>query len=607
MIVPMKKVVLVTTETRKSDSIAKLQDFGLLHIEQLAGSGERLEELKKTRDMVDRAIFTLSPDAPEESGGPSSFDAALELARRVNRQAERIRELSDDVERFERERERVVPWGDFDPLMIEELKKRGIALRLFELSAEQAKTAGTVKNLFPVRTTKSVRYVAVVDGGSLAAEGWKEFLPPEKPLSEIEGAIEDRHSQITHIQEELDRLSSSRNRLARVLNELDEMVQFENVVTGMHSEGTIVYLKGFIPEKRSEDIKKMAAKNGMGIIITDPDDEDQVPTLVENPKAISIIQPVFGMLGTIPGYHERDISLFFLIFFSIFFAMIIGDAGYGLIFLIPALLGMRSGRKKTGKVPTAMVLLTVLSSCTVVWGAITGTWFGSQFLAELPPLKALTIPAIASFGSEESSQVIKFICFVLGTIHLSIAHIWNFMTEVKKKPMIRAFAQLGWLSMVLGLFYLVLNLVLDAEKFPMPTYSIYMIIGGLAAVFLFGQQEGNFIKGVLKGIGGFLTTFLDSISAFSDIISYIRLFAVGLATVEIAKSFNAMASGLGNDVVGIIGSVLILLLGHGLNLAMGALSVIVHGIRLNVLEFSGHLGMEWTGVAYDPFRKKETK
>lgn len=139
MIVPMKKVVLVTTETRKSDSIAKLQDFGLLHIEQLAGSGERLEELKKTRDMVDRAIFTLSPDAPEESGGPSSFDAALELARRVNRQAERIRELSDDVERFERERERVVPWGDFDPLMIEELKKRGIALRLFELSAEQAK------------------------------------------------------------------------------------------------------------------------------------------------------------------------------------------------------------------------------------------------------------------------------------------------------------------------------------------------------------------------------------------------------------------------------------------------------------------------------------
>jgi V/A-type H+-transporting ATPase subunit I len=161
--------------------------------------------------------------------------------------------------------------------------------------------------------------------------------------------------------------------------------------------------------------------------------------------------------------------------------------------------------------------------------------------------------------------------------------------------------------MVLGLFYLVLNLVLSADKYPMPFYSIYMILGGVAAVFIFGEQEGQFFKGVLMGFAGVLPTFLSSISAFSDIISYIRLFAVGLASVEIAKSFNSMASGLGNDAVGIIGGILILLLGHSLNLAMGALSVVVHGVRLNMLEFSGHLGMEWTGVEYDPFRNKETK
>jgi V/A-type H+-transporting ATPase subunit I len=188
-----------------------------------------------------------------------------------------------------------------------------------------------------------------------------------------------------------------------------------------------------------------------------------------------------------------------------------------------------------------------------------------------------------------------------------MAHIWNFLVQIRNKPRIRAFAQLGWLSMVLGLFYLVLNLVLSADQYPMPFYSIYMILGGAAAVFIFGEQEGHFFKGVLKGFAGILPTFLSSISAFSDIISYIRLFAVGLASVEIAKSFNSMASGLDNDAVGIIGGILILLLGHGLNLAMGALSVVVHGVRLNMLEFSGHLGMEWTGVEYDPFRNKETK
>ena len=102
-----------------------------------------------------------------------------------------------------------------------------------------------------------------------------------------------------------------------------------------------------------------------------------------------------------------------------------------------------------------------------------------------------------------------------------------------------------------------------------------------------------------------MPTFLDSISAFSDVISYIRLFAVGLATVAVASSFNSMAAGLGTGVVGIIGSILILGFGHALNLAMAALSVVVHGVRLNVLEFSGHLGMEWTGEKYTPFKNRK--
>ena len=136
----------------------------------------------------------------------------------------------------------------------------------------------------------------------------------------------------------------------------------------------------------------------------------------------------------------------------------------------------------------------------------------------------------------------------------------------------------------------------------MPQYSLYMLIAGIAMVILFSKQEGQFFKGILKGVGGFLTTFLDSIGAFSDIISYIRLFAVGLATVEIAKSFNEMAAGSGSGITGIIGGAIILIFGHTLNLAMGALSVIVHGVRLNMLEFSGHLGMEWTGRPYTPLR-----
>ena len=161
------------------------------------------------------------------------------------------------------------------------------------------------------------------------------------------------------------------------------------------------------------------------------------------------------------------------------------------------------------------------------------------------------------------------------------------------------------MAMLIGIYYLVLNLVLDADKYPLPRYVVWLVAGGAGAVIFFSQQEGKFFEGVLRGVGGILTTFLDGISAFADVISYIRLFAVGLATVEIAKSFNGMASDMGGSAFGIVGAVLVLALGHSLNLAMGALSVVVHGARLNMLEFSGHLGMEWTGIPYTPFERRD--
>jgi len=160
--------------------------------------------------------------------------------------------------------------------------------------------------------------------------------------------------------------------------------------------------------------------------------------------------------------------------------------------------------------------------------------------------------------------------------------------------------------MVLGLYFLVLNMVLDPRKYPMPEFAWPMVFAGLAVVILFANQEGKFLRGILKGVSNLLPTFLSCIGAFSDIISYIRLFAVGLSSFEVAKSFNAMAEASANGIIGIIAAVVIGLLGHGLNLAMGALSVIVHGVRLNMLEFSSHLGMEWSGFPYKPFAERET-
>jgi V/A-type H+-transporting ATPase subunit I len=176
---------------------------------------------------------------------------------------------------------------------------------------------------------------------------------------------------------------------------------------------------------------------------------------------------------------------------------------------------------------------------------------------------------------------------------------------LRERPRIRAFADLGWLAVVFGVYFLVLNVVLDAEQFPIPQFAIYSVAAGVGLVLITNQQEegSNFFVGIGRGLANIIPTALSSINVFSDTVSYIRLYAVGLASIEIAKSFNAMAGSIGSGVGGIIAAALILALGHTLNLAMGALSVVVHGVRLNVLEFSGHLGMEWTGIPYRPFGK----
>jgi V/A-type H+-transporting ATPase subunit I len=262
----------------------------------------------------------------------------------------------------------------------------------------------------------------------------------------------------------------------------------------------------------------------------------------------------------------------------------------------------RRARRRQQEPPAILSLLTILSFATMLWGAVTGTWFGSQKLAELPWLSWMIIPTLSSFNPR-SAETFKVIFFTVGTLHICIAHFWSFLRQARERPFIRSLAQLGWLTMVLGLYFLVLNLVISSEKFPVPLHARWMIACGFLFVIAFSRQEGRFFHGLAMGAASLLTTFLSSISAFADIISYIRLFAVGLAGIEISKSFNGIAASLGPGPISLLAGGLILLFGHSLNMAMGALSVVVHGVRLNMLEFSGHLGMEWSGKPYKPFKE----
>lgn len=225
---------------------------------------------------------------------------------------------------------------------------------------------------------------------------------------------------------------------------------------------------------------------------------------------------------------------------------------------------------------------------------------------KIPLLKSLVIPNFANYPAyfnvsttQQQNSIMKF-CFILGTIQLSLACLMNIRKKLGQKDL-SWLSDLGWLCSICALYFVVLYLVMRSADQPDPRgggcghrFLLVVCFGGMS-------PDKTFAQGLKAGLGDAFTVFLNTISAFGNIMSYIRLFAVGMASLAIAQSFNNMAAGFSGPLI-IVGA-LIMIIGHGLNVVMGLLSVVVHGVRLNLLEFSGQLGMEWAGIAYDPFRK----
>ncbi|OQY33083.1 MAG: hypothetical protein B6241_09055 [Spirochaetaceae bacterium 4572_59] len=603
MIVKMSKVSFIFLDSEKDTALEKIQKAGVVHLQRTPGSSETLTGLAADRNRIVRALSRLDVKAVQEEYSYSE-DKARDLSQKVLDVLDSIKESEEKLNLVKEDLIWWEPWGDFDPSEIAILKSRGVELHFYEVTRNDWEDIFKDYRSFVVSSVKNTVYGIIVVAEGEEAPDLDSVKLPEYSVSELLKQKLHIENKLKGLYEVLQQFSGQQNMLKALLKSVEQDIEYHEVRTGLGNEDNLDYFTGFMPERDKDKIQSLAAENAWAVILSEPTEGDVVPSLVENNKLVNTIKPLFDILEVLPGYKEMDISLDFLISFTLFFAMIIGDAGYGVLFLLLTIL-VRFKSKKGGP---GFNLMYLLSSGTILWGMLTGNWFGSLALGSWEPLKGLVIPQISAFpelfGTDvDSSSTIKYMCFVIATIQLSIARFKNF---VFKMPSLVAFEQLGWLTMLLGIYHVVLFLVLGIS--PIPPYAMNMIAVGLVVIILFSQQEKgvNFFKGVLKGLNpiGLFQLFLDSISLLSDIISYIRLFAVGLASLAIAVSFNAMAAPMmAEPGVAMIGGALILLLGHSLNIVMGALSLIVHGVRLNMLEYSGHLDMEWSGFKYEPFKK----
>ncbi|MFP4509253.1 MAG: V-type ATP synthase subunit I [Spirochaetaceae bacterium] len=600
----MKKVYVLTLASRRERTVEQLGNLGVLHVSTDSRSNRSMAtEVEQKLDRLNRASTLLSDDpieysqVPEELTTPQDGVNPSAVVEKLLALEERRSSLIDATEQLREERYRSEPWQNTDPEALKTLDRAGYRSYLYVLTPERYAHFSAEGTTVVIREDKATVHVLLVQTEEQEPPAG-HYPRPERSLDDIDTERGRIASELASVQEEIRRVSSLSRTLVDERQRLEAEREFLLVKGHVQNDGSVSFLSGWIPEDMVSTLRKAASEHGWGLLVQDPQEDDEVPVQIRRKGVSRLISPVFDLIKTTPGYHERDISFPFLLFFTVFFAMIISDGGYGLLLFGAAVALTITLRRKQKPAGPPVLLLYVLSIATIFWGAVTGVWFGYEPLSNVPLLESLVIPALDNF-EPVSTESLLFICFTLAVMQLSVAHIWNTIDELRGSHKLKALGELGWLSVVLAVYNLVLNLVVNEEVYPLLEITPIAAGAGIVAVILFSNQEGNIFKGVLKGLSvpNLIQTALSSINAFADTVSYIRLFAVGLASVEIAIAANELAIGTGNPVA----MILILLVGHTLNVAMGAMSVLVHGIRLNMLEFSGHLGMEWSGNEYKPF------
>ena len=583
MIVPMKKATILF-ETRDAEAAVRyLRKLGVMHVEHenppegrdISALQEKVALVHSTFDLLNQVMAgekNRVAQNPVTGDWTAVADHIMDLGKRREELESSERNLTGQIKEWE-------PWGDLDPRQVRQLGEKGIYLRLFKVPVKEIRSFPgdvVVKTIF---TEGDTAHCVAVSRRQFEC-AYQEVPLPEESLSSLKKRLAGNTKEIEMVEGEIAKSACFYEALSGIKKKLEKDIEFQQVLSGMGKEGAISYVTGYIPFDMEGHLIAEAKSRRWGILVAEPSADDNVPTLLRNPGWVNMIKPVLELLGLTPGYRELDVSTPFLVFFAIFFGILIGDAGYGLAYILITL-GLQKKMKLNPEMKTTFSLFYLLGSCAMIWGVLTGTFFGQGWLQPLVP-------------QLNNAYFMETFCFFLGALHLSIAHSWR---AFLKFPSLKALADAGYICIIWTAFFLARTLILG-EAFP--PWGIWLIGAGIVLVILFTSPRARVLRGIGEGLGTIALSLMNNIT---DVISYVRLFAVGLATLAIAETTNTMSSGLGEGVVAFVAGVVILIIGHGLNIILGPISVLVHGVRLNVLEFSGHANVTWSGVAFEPLKE----
>lgn len=581
MITQMKKYTFLVFHREYETFLEQLREVGVVHVtEKAAGMAEdaHLQELLAKADNARKLIAQGAPDQLLQE------KAALE-----NRIAATQKEVN-----------KMAIWGDFSAERITQLKEAGYTLRYFTCPKKLFQEEWGIV----VAEQGATVYFVQVNNADDAPEVCQEQYLNEKSAADLQKDIEGLNGLLVAQNARIE-LWAKENipALENELNELQQQIDWKRVTlsTASEADGSLKVLEGFCPIDQVAALDAMLQKQEVYYQAEDPTAEDNTPIKLRNNKFTQLFESLTGMYGW-PNYGEFDPTPILAPFFLLFFAMCMGDCGYGILLII---IGLLIAKKKLN---IAMFeglgpIITVLGVGTTVVGFFLGTFMGIDlYNAEWMP-QALKSVMIKGEVMGYDIQMVLALC--IGVFHICLAMVVKAICYTKQFGFKENIATWGWLLLIVGgLIVAILGLtVLPENVFKWALIAVGAV--SALAIYIFNTPGRN----PLINIGaGLWDTYNMATGILGDVLSYIRLYALGLAGGMLGAAFNNLGlMVMGGSVEGAtwqwLPFVLILILGHVLNLAMSALGAFVHPLRLSFVEYFKNAGYEGKGTLYQPFKK----
>ena len=611
MITKMKKYDFLVYHAQYDDFLEKLREIGVLHIATLENNDKSCELLvekfnlkKRIENNIDILYNKLDKNISLSQTSIHVFDEGMDLLAKSEALLSQLEQAKQALTIAEKEYERISAWGNFSIDQLKKIEETGYYVKLFTCPTRLYKPEWEEQfNAFVINELNNTTYfITLTKDEKIEIEAEQFDINNSDSTIATANYEEAKKLYNTQFEEIKEFAVNNINNLKYLSLLLTEIIDIDKVKlnTIKAADDTVMVLEGYCPIDTESTLLDFLQKNDIYYEVNDPKAEDNVPIKLRNNRFTKLFEPLTGMYG-LPNYNEFDPTPILGPFFLLFFAMCMGDAGYGLILILFGI-GVITKKIKIEMFEGLGPIITVLGVGTTVIGFFLGTFFGIDLstVSWLPD----SVKGILLKGELMGFDIQMVAAIIIGIFHICLAMVVKAICYTKQSGIMNNLSTWGWLILILGGIITAILAISNAISIEATKYMI-IAIGIISAlgIFIFNNIKRN----PLINIGaGLWDTYNMITGILSDVLSYIRLYALGLAGAMLGQAFNQLGfMVLGDDPIFIqyLPFIIIVLIGHTLNIALSSLSAFVHPLRLTFVEYFKNLGYEGKGEKYSPLSK----